>query len=248
MLVVTQGDIAKLHKALTDLKDKRALSHAAKDGLNTSAFAVRREWKAQGHRTMIVRNKWTFGGKHHRVVKARATKNINAMEAVTGNKLKYMLEQERGVSRFALWRKGVPIPTKKSRKGGKYTNLMRGTFWRRNIKLGRRLKESDAAFHKVGQSGKDRRSRYIAASIAHAKRQGSRFVYLDLGSWGRGIFDVQTKTKMKKVWQMNRRSTFTKPNPMLARTLRTLRPAFPTYHRMALEQQVRFVKTKRGIR
>ena len=248
MLVVKAQDIEKLHKALTDLKDGRALAHAARQGLTTSAKATSREWELQGRRTMTVRNKWTFGKKFHKVVKARVARRIIDMEAVAGSKHKYMREQEFGVSRFALWRKGVPIPTVASRVGASKKRLQSTTFWRRKIKLGRRLKPSNPAFAmQSGSSAKTRKQRYMAASMQLARRQGRRFVYLDLGSWGKGIFDVSLKRKVKKVWNLNRRSTYTKPNPMLQRSMREMKKFYPQFHRMALEEQVRFVKHKRGI-
>lgn len=236
MLVVQSTDIPRLHRFLRGLKDGRALSHAAKDGLNTSAFATRREWEKQGRATMNVRNFWTFGGRNSRVIKARATRNIMQMQAVVGNKLKYMAEQERGVSRFAMRRHGVPIPMTKARISNKKTRLMRRMYWRNRMQLGKRYKRAGS------------REQYIAMNIKKAKASGSNFVYLDMGSWGRGIYDVRTKTKMKKVWNMNRRFTRTKANPMLRRSLRTLRPAFPQYHKSALEGQIRFLLKKRGLR
>jgi hypothetical protein len=250
MLVVTAPDIAKLHGALTLLSEK-ALPHAAKDGINTAAFAVRREWKAEGERTMTVRNQYTFGGRRHRVVQATLKKRIKDMEAVAGNKNRYMLQQERGVSRFALWRHGVPIPTIRSRKGSNVKRLQQPRYWRRRMKLGKRFNRSDAAFHpsnRGGVRGKSRNQRYVAASVAQAKKQGRKYVYLDFGAGNRGIFDVEYSTIIKKVWNLNRKVTHTKANPMLARTLKKLEPAMSTYQRMALEKQIRLMLKWKGIR
>ena len=101
MLHVSAKDIEKLHSTLKGIS-KKSLPWAAREGLNESAFAARRQWEAEGRKSMIVRNKWTFGGRHHRVKKARFNKNIARMQAVTGSKLKYMAEQERGVIRHNL--------------------------------------------------------------------------------------------------------------------------------------------------
>lgn len=237
MLQVASKDIEKLHKFLTDLSP-RALPHAAKDALNTSAFALRREWANEGKRTMTVRNKWTFGGRHHRVVKAKAANNILAMEAIAGNTHKYMREQEHGVIRRGGFLGSVPIPGIKSRVGASSKRLQRPSYWRRKIGLVERLKRSQFTSKK----------QYMAANIAKAKRRGKKFVYLDLESWGRGIFDIRTKTKMKKVWNLNRRVTKTRSNPMMKRALHTLKPAFPQYHKSALEGQILFVLRKRGLR
>ena len=237
MLVVTTKDIEKLHKALKSM-DKRALPYAARNALNTSAFATRTEWAKEGERTMTVRNKWTFGGRHHRVVKARLQTNIRFMEAAVGNTHRYMAQQERGFSRSAGGRKGVPIPTTESRISGQHRRLVRRAYWRSRIKIGKR----------VQMGGKVRsRSQYIAANIRAAKKAGHNLVYLELGPT-RGIFDVRWKTKMKLVWDLSRKHTRTGKNPMLRRTLKRLKPAFKIYHRSALEEQIRFVMRKRGLR
>jgi hypothetical protein len=208
---------------------------------------------------MTVRNKWTFGGANHRVQKAALRKTIRQMEAVSGNKHKYMQEQERGVTRYAMWRKGAPVPTQRSRFGASMKRTMSPRYWRRNIRLGKRFKRNDAAFNPVSnkvtrgrnkgrERGKSRNQRYVAASVRQAKSQGRKFVYLDFGPGNRGIFDVSLAKSIKKVWNLNRKIRRTKANPMLARTLKKLKPAFPTYHRSALEEQIGFVLQKRGLR
>lgn len=252
MLVVDTKDIEKLHKALSKMSPQ-GLPHAAKDGLNDSAFHTRRLWKEEGHRTMTVRNRWTFGGRHHRVVKARATRRIEQMVAITGNKLRYMAEQEHGVHRFALARKGVPKPTLKSRISMSKSRLVRTVFWRRKMNLGPSFDPKHPRFTPMTGSssrrggGKSRKKRYIAASIRAAKAEGKHLVYLDLGTT-RGIYDVKTKTKTKKVWDLSKRHRYTKPNPMLQRTLHRLTPMFPQIHKKALENQIRFHLKKRGVR
>ena len=237
MLTMGAKDVERLHKFLKDLSP-RALPHAARESMNAAAFATRHEWAAEGKRTMTIRNHWTFGGRHHRVVKARTSRVIESMQSVVGNKHKYMREQENGIVRRGGWFQGVPIPTTVSRKGNDRTKLQRPSYWRRKIFLGRRMTRSQ--FKSRGQ--------YIAATKAMAKRRGHKFVYLDMGSWGRGIYDVRLKRKMKKVWNLNRKSTRTRPNPMLRRSLQTLRPEFMRYHKSALENQIRFVLKKRGLR
>ena len=251
MLVVKAPDIEKLHTALKGMYEQ-ALPHAAKDGINTAAKAASREWKAEGERTMIVRNQFTFGKRNHRVKFATLKKRIKDMESEAGNKNKYMLQQERGVSRFAMWRKGVPIPTLRSRKGSSKKRTQQPKYWRRRMKLGKRLDRNDPAFfprrsNSGYKGGKSRNQRYVAASIQQAKKQGRKYIYLDLGSKGRGIFDINYKTIIKKVWNLNRKVTHTKANPMLARTLKGLEPYMATYHRMALEDQLRRQLKMRGF-
>ena len=141
-----------------------------------------------------------------------------------------------------MWRKGVPIPTLRSRKGSSKKRLQQPQYWRRRITVGKRLSRDDPAFRPVnkgGVRGKSRNQRYVAASIQQAKKQGRKYIYLDLGSKGRGIFDINYSTIIKKVWNLNRKVTHTKANPMLARTLKGLDPYMSTYHRMALEDQLR---------
>lgn len=237
MLTIGAKDVERLHKFLKDLSPQ-ALPHAARESMNAAAFATRHEWAAEGKRTMTVRNHYTFGGRHHRVVKARTARVIESMQSVVGNNHKYMREQENGVVRRGGWFKSVPIPTTVSRRSNDRTKTQRPTFWRRKILLGAR--KSRDQFQSRGQ--------YIAATKAAAKRRGLKFVYLDLGSWGRGIFDIRLKRKMKKVWNLNRKSTRTRANPMLRRSLQTLRPEFERHHKSALENQIRFVLKKRGLR
>lgn len=252
MLVVDTKDIEKLHKALSQMSPQ-GLPHAAREGLNASAFHARRLWAEEGARTMHVRNKWTFGGRHHRVVKARKTRRIEQMEAVAGNKLRYMDQQEHGVRRYAISGKGVPWPRKKGRTGQSIKRLVRTVFWRNRMKVGPRLNPNHPRFTPMTGSssrrggGRSRKARYIAASIRAAKAEGKHLVYLDLGD-KKGIYDVKTKTKTKLVWDLSKRSRFTKPNPMLWRALNTLRPALPQIHKTALEGQIRFHLKKQGIR
>lgn len=237
MLHVSAKDIEKLHSTLKGIS-KKSLPWAAREGLNESAFAARRQWEVEGRKSMIVRNKWTFGGRHHRVKKARFNKNIARMEAVTGSKLKYMAEQERGIVRHNLTGKGAPMPTVKSRVSRSKLRLQRTMYWRNRIKLMRgRPKRRKFSSQEA----------YVAASIARAKRRGIGFAYLDFGD-KRGIYDVRTKTKTKLVWDLSKKVRRTKRNPMLKRTIKKLGPHMPIYHRSALERQLRRELKYRGFR
>lgn len=236
MLVVTSDDVSKFHEALKRLSPE-ALPHAARGSMNAMAFHARNAWSEEGRRTMTVRNQWTFGGRHHRVVEARFEKHIASMEAEVGNKHRYMLEQEYGVARGAGFRKGIPIPTTKSRISRMKTRLVRRAYWRNAIKLGKRMKPGN--FNTMEQ--------YVAASVAAAKRRGMEFAYLDFGR-KRGIYDVSTKSKTKMVWNMSKTHAYTKPNPMLQRTLKTIQPDNMLYARQALEYQIGRQLKARGIR
>ena len=250
MLVVKQNDIKKLHEALKSLDSRgphagKALGVAAKEGLNTSAFAARREWEKQGRLQMHVRNKYTFKAAHHKVVKARARKNINQMEAVTGNKLRYMAEQEHGVRKVRAG--GLQIPEEQARIGGDIKRIVSRSYWRNKIgkNIGPRY---DRKHGKFGGNGR----RYAAGVIRAARARGKRYVFLQYSSRHKGIYDINrmkggNSLKNALVWDMSRRTTYTKPHPMLRTTLKVLKPYFPQYHRMALEEQIRFVLKKRGI-
>jgi hypothetical protein len=250
MLRVTTNDLEKLHKTLRELDSRgphagKALPIAAKESLNTSAFAARREWEKQGKRQMHVRNKWTFKGKFHQVVKARARKNINQMEAVTGNKHRYMAEQEAGVRRVRA--KGLQIPEERSRIGGDIKRIVSRSYWRR--KIGKNIGTRYDASH--GKFGGNRR-RYAAGTIRAARAQGKRYIYLEYSRRQKGIYDLNMLKKgmdLKNalIWDMSRWTTYTKPHPMLRTTLKVLEPHFKQFARMALEEQIRFVLKKRGI-
>lgn len=253
MLRVTTGDVEKLYRALKDLDGVRGLPYAARESLNTSAFAARREWAHEGRRQMIVRqgNKgkatagWTFGARNHRVVKARLKKNVQQMESVSGNKLRYMAEQEHGVRKVRA--KGLQIPEEQSRINEDKRRLVGRQYWRKAIgaKMGKRYNRKSAGF---GNSGR----RYAAGTIRQARAQGKRFIYLKYSSRHQGIYDLRRlkgglDLKNALVWDMSRRTTYTRPHPMLRQTIKTLKPYFPQYHRAALEKQIRFVLRKRGV-
>jgi len=252
---VTTNDLGKLHKALSELDSRgphagKALPIAAKESLNTSAFAARREWEKQGKRQMHVRNKWTFKGKFHKVVKARARKNINQMEAVTGNKHRYMAEQEHGVHKIRA--KGLQIPEEQSRVGGDIKRIVSRSYWRSKIgkNIGPRFEYEHNRFA-PRKGGKSRGARYIAGTLRAARARGRRYVYLEFSSRNRGIYDLDrakgSSLKGALVWDMSKRHTYTKPHPMLRTTLKVLEPNFKQFARMALEEQIRFVLKKRGI-
>jgi len=258
VLVVTAHDLEKLHKALTDM-DNRALPYAVKDSLNQSAFATRRQWEVEGRKTMHVRRSWAFrhripkargGGLAHAVEKARLRKSITQMEAKSGNTHRFMEEQERGFTRFRM--KGVQIPTIASRISHNIARVVRKPYYRDRMDFGPRYKYGHYKFT-PGKGGRPRGARYIAGSARAARERGARFVYLEFSDNNKGIYDLGTGkggrgSKIKKVWDMSHRTTTTKRNPMLRRTLKKLEPTFKTVHRSALEKQIRFVLKKRGFR
>ena len=257
MLVVTSNDLGQLHKALTDMDD-RALPYAVRNSLNQSAFATRRQWEVEGHKTMHVRRSWAFrhripkkrgGGLGHAVEKARLRKSIHQMESKSGNTHKFMEEQERGFTRYRT--KGIQIPTTKSRISQNIARVVRKRYHREEIELGPRFNYRASAFNATGPRGAHHR--YIAASARAARKRGERFVYLEFSKNYKGIYDLGTGkggrgSKIKKVWDMSHATTTTKRNPMLRRTLKKLEPTFKAAHRSALENQIRFVLKKRGFR
>lgn len=249
MLVVESKDVEKYYRALKELDGGRSLPFAARDSLNDSAFIARRVWAREGRKTMTVRNQWTFKGRHHAVNKARAKRDIAGMKSVVGNRLQYMAMQETG---FVKQRpEGLQIPTKKSRIAEDKRRIVSRSYWRSKIgkSIGPRYDVNHPKFSQVGP--KSRQARYIKGTVRAAKARGKRFVYLEFSDRNKGIYDIGTtpgSKKLKLVWDMKAKSTRTKANPMLKRTLRTLEYHFPIIHRANLEKQIKFVLRKRGFR
>jgi hypothetical protein len=216
-----------LEKFLEGLS-KKALPHAIKQALNTSAFETRKEWIEQVQKRMVLRNTWT--ARSLRVKKAIGV-NLATMHSKVGSTAPYMETQERGGMESKGGRVGVPIPTTsaagQAMKAKPRTRQVRKGNWLSAIQIANRV------------SG--RRQRRNAVAIMQAAK-GSGYAFLDLGR-RKGIFRIYgTKSgrlRVRMLWDMSRSAVKTKQNPTLELALQQMQPRLAGIHFRALAEQVR---------
>lgn len=211
-----------LKEAQADLKKmRRAVPYAEREYVNSAAFAGRKVWISRAQADMVLRTKWTT--RSLQVIKATASGSPHAR---LGSVADYMRVQEEGATEQAQGKHGVPIPgaapgKRKARKGKVSARNRLGALT---------LKVSDV---------RGSRKRRNAAAISMAARAGGGVVYLDLGR-ARGLYRI-TGTKrgirVRKVWDLSKKSITIPRNPMLAETLRLLSPQLPQLAEAALLAQ-----------
>jgi len=216
-----EGD--KLRKLALDLNRvaKKAVPHAIRNSLNTSAFVARFAWQGAIREKLITRNKFTVS--RVLVNKARGT-NVSTLESAVGHPEDYMLKQERG----GIDRGAVPMPAASGEKSVPRRRLVRRPMKLRAITLGRR-----------GRKGSKRQRN--AASIRMALKTKGKFVFLDTGKT-KGIYKLsggKRKLKFRMIWNMKTKSRFIKPTKTLEPALNRIDGKLAGIHIRSLKEQLR---------
>jgi hypothetical protein len=211
---------------------KKGVPHAARNGLNASAFEARKEWIKQVQGSMVLRNTWTT--RSIRVTKARGT-DMRRLEARVGSLAAYMRTQEDGGTLRPKKGIGLPIPTPVA------SREARGTKPRKRVVPRPNRMSSIQLANRARAKG---RRQSNAATIREALASGRKFVFLDLEK-RRGIFRIaggKREPRFDLVWDLTRPSARIAKNPTLGPTTRAVLPSLPRLHtRALLDQLTRFM-------
>lgn len=219
---------------LEDLRTFRlkAVPYAARDTVNSAAFAARRIWSEEIRKTFTTRNTFTAGAAL-RVDKASLGK-VETIKAVVGSIADYMPRQEGGaVVTGRGQHKGIPGPAAAGQAPGAHRI--------RPIRNANRL-SAIRAIHAAKGATRQQRN---AVAIAMAKRRGTKYVLLERPKGGKGVFLIgggKRKTTTRLVWDLSRRSVRIDPHPTLGPTLKRIEPMYPRLMEESLLKQLRFHK------
>jgi hypothetical protein len=218
---------------------KRSVPFAARETVNSLAWAGRAAWQDEMQKSLTLRNKFTQ--RRALVVPAR-TLRMSAMEATLGHTEPYMALLEEGRPEKAA-KRFRPIPTEAA--AGQAVGSLGGGR--------KRAVRPSAIITRLGSlalKGAGRRSRKAnnARAIRGAIRSGRRLALLDLGR-GKGIFRImggKRRPRVVKLYDLSRRSTPMPRIPMLSRALASALTKAPAIAYAALEKQLARAGSKGG--
>ncbi len=240
LLSINDKDIKKYQKDLKKLS-KKILPFVTRATINGAAFRTQTISRAKIGRDMILRNKWTE--QSIRVTMAR-TLNIARQEAVVGSVVKYMRDQEFGITILKKGKVGHPIPTSVASGEGEGAVPRRKLPTRvhklRNIRLSR-----DRA--KVKHFSK---KQAIFLLVKQAVEDKKKFVYLDTGR-SKAIYRVRgnirrlksgrisNTIKMKMVYSLSKSSVNIPRTPWLSPSFQAATFEMPGDYRKNLKEQLK---------
>lgn len=209
---------------------RRGVHYAARETLNSLAFAGRKIWQGEMRSTLTLRNAFT----ERRALVERATgSRMPEMEAVLGHTEDYMRRLEEGIGERAR-RGGLAIPTEAAAgqaKGSLPAGRKRAVRPANIIRaLGKLKRQSRSLPRKV---------RNVKA-VRDAIRNGSRLAYLELDR-RRGIYRImggKRRPQIRKLYDLSRRSVPLPRIPTLQRTLDQTWKQGPTLALAALQRQL----------
>ena len=241
-----KADLREMKRLTAVLEDmsKRALPHAVRNSLNSSAFTGRRQWQAEITHSFVLRNKYT--ARSVRVVKAKGVR-LSRMEARLGSVAPYMDRQEKGGT-IRSKSKYKPIPT--SAAAGQ-----RGAVPR--TKTVRRVNYMS----KISLATVRGRSRKQRNAIAIDKaRRGTKYALLEKEDGGQAIVKVTGKARKRRksrrkrtrskakgskgnrsirmIYDLSQGSVKVGREPTLQRTLNKIHPAMVRHHVDSLKEQI----------
>src|SRR5688572_1570856 len=215
MLTVDLKDFRKLERDLETFA-KRAVPHAVRNSLNTSAFEARKVWQGEIKRSFTLKNSYT-----ERSIKVEKASGFDRrhLVAVVGSEAPYMDVQELGgIEHARRSRKPIPAPAAAGQAPGtKRTRLVRAT-----ARLGR-IKVKRGALRATG--GDSKRRNLVA--LLQARRAGRKHALLERKGGGRGLYLItgtKRKIKTRLPYAVSRSSVALKPDPPLQRPLTTIHP------------------------
>lgn len=204
---VTLVGLDETQRALAAMS-KTAVPRAARDLVNSLAFAAREAWQGEMRRSLTLRNRFT---ERRALVERASTLKISNMRAVLGHTEPYMALLEQG-GREQAAKRHRPIPTEVaagqpmgSLRGGRKQAVKRASIITR---LGR-----------IHRSRTGQNARAIRASVA----SGRRLVVLQLGP-RMGVFRVKGRNGKRKGAKLIKLYDLSRPSTPVPRTP-TLEPA-----------------------
>jgi hypothetical protein len=233
MIAIDTSQIRRLARTLE--RDTRVgLKYAVAGALNDLAFGARRQWRAEMADRLTLRNKWTQGSV--RVERARPGGPIERMRSVVGSVSGYLSEVEGGHIKTGKGHVGTAIPTTvasgEGRGGTKRLRAVRRSMAGGALKLGGRG---------TGSTPRQRN----AAALAIARRKRQRFVFLEGGVSGTGIYRITPSRKQLRptmLYNLGRKALRVKPHPTLGPALEVMDRRFPQLALAAFIGQLRRAK------
>jgi hypothetical protein len=227
--VVNLTDLHGYVKALRSLSERHE-KIAIQQTINDLVWEARRRWIQEMQSSFTLRNRWTVGSIR---VETAQQSSVDRIRAVIGSVALYMSLQEHGGSKFGTGKHGVRIPTNAAAGqsgGGKRTRPVRGAY---------RMASIDMAIDPfTGGTIKKR----VARSIARARAQGKRFIFLKDGA-SYGIYKLASMSKgakMTKLWSMGKTSVHISSQPTLDRASTAAMKTLP--HRWNVRLRERLTK------
>ncbi len=216
---------------------KRGVHYAARETLNSLAFAGRKIWQGEMREALTLRNAFT----ERRALVERATgSRMPEMEAILGHTEDYMRRLEEGIGERAR-RGGLAIPTeaaagqaKGSLAGGRKRAVRPANIIRA---LGKVKRQS------LSLPRKARNARAVKAAISN----GSKLAYLELDR-RRGIYRImggKKRPQIRKLYDLSRRSVPLPRIPTLQRTLDEALKQGPALGLAAMQRQLDRARSSR---
>lgn len=228
--VVTLAGVERMRAELETIA-KRSVPFAARETVNSLAFAGRAAWQDEMRSSLTLRNRFT---ERRALVDRAHGLRMSTMEATLGHTEPYMALLERGGTERAKKRvRAIPTESAAGQAKG-------------SLKAGRkRLVRAASLLSRLGslrvQGGKSRsRKAQNARAIGVAIRSGRRLALLDLGR-RQGIYRVmggKRRPKIVKLYDLSRRSTPVPRTPTLERALARALAQAPSIAAAALERQL----------
>jgi hypothetical protein len=219
----------------------RLIPRAARDTVNSLAFAGREAWQDEMRQSLTLRNRFT---ERRALVERATTLRISAMQATLGHTEPYMALLEEGKPEPAH-KRFRPVPTEIA--AGQAFGSLRG---------GRKARvRPSAVITRLGNlavKGAKSRSRKAnnARAVRGAIRSGHRLALLDLGR-GKGIYRVmggRRKPRIVKLYDLSRRSTPMPRIPTLERAVERAAAQGPAIALAAVARALRVSSEWSGVK
>jgi hypothetical protein len=210
MLGIELRGLDKMQRDLETMA-KRAVPHAARETLNGLAFAGRKIWQEEMRATLTLRNQYT---ERRALVERASGYKMREMQAVLGHTEDYMRRLEEGKGERAT-RSALPIATEAaagqapgSLSSGRKRAVRKSMIIRT---LGTIKRQPKSLPRKVRN----------ARAVRDALKSGNKLAVLDLEK-RKGIYKImggRKRPKVRKLYDLSRRTTPRPRTPTLQRTL-----------------------------
>lgn len=219
----------------------RLIPRAARDTVNSLAFAAREAWQDEMRQSLTLRNQFT---ERRALVERARTLRVSAMEATLGHTEPYMALLEEGKPEPAA-KTFRPIPTEIA--AGQAFGSLRGGRKARVLPKAIITKLGSLAVKGAHARGRKANN---ARAVRGALKSGRRLALLDMGR-GKGIYRVmggRRKPKLKKLYDLSRRSTPMPRIPTLERAVDRALAKGPDVALAAVERALRTSKEWTGVK
>jgi hypothetical protein len=235
--IVTLAGVDEMQRELETIA-QRSVPFAARETINSLAWAGRAAWQEEMARSLTLRNKFT---QRRALVVPTRTLRMSAMEATLGHTEPYMALLEYGrPEKAAVHFRPIPTETAAGQAKG---SLMGG---RKKMVLRSAIITRLGALALKGAGSRSRKANN-ARAVRGALRSGRRIALLDMGKGGKGIYRVKgskRKPEILKLYDLTQRATRMPRIPTLQRALASALTKAPAIAYAALEKQLARARSK----